>query len=197
MEFLTTLFRMKIFLRSAARSTVLGALCLLLVSGMAAAAEPLEYAVKAAFIYNFAKFVEWPKESSSKEGSFVIGILGRDPFGGALQQTVSGKTIRERKITVKQFSRIEDAIGSDILFISTSEKEGVAQILRRLDGAPVLTISDLGRFSEQGGMIEFVIDHDRVRFAINPGASAQAGLKPSSQLLKLARIITGPGKAKE
>lgn len=159
--------------------------------------SPTEYQVKAAFIYNFAKFVEWPMGSSAQEATFVIGILGQDPFGGVLDEIVSEKTIRDKKITVKRFSRIEDAVSSNILFIGNSEKESMARIIKRLDSAPVLTVSDIGRFAEQGGMIELVIDQNRVRFAINVAATEQAGLKPSSQLLKLARIVAGPTKAKE
>jgi YfiR/HmsC-like len=168
-----------------------------LLPGQAEPLSPTEYQVKAAFIYNFAKFVEWPMESSAKDSPFVIGILGQDPFGGALDEIVSGKTVRDKKITVKRFSSIDDAMNSRILFISKSEKESMGQIIKRLDGASVLTISDIGQFAEQGGMIELVIDHNRVRFAINVAATEQAGLKPSSQLLKLARIVTSPAKAKE
>ena len=197
MELLTNLLRLAARLRLRAQSAVLGVLYILLASAMVTAAEPLEYAVKAAFIYNFAKFVEWPAESSAKEGPFVIGILGQDPFRGALDEVVSGKTVRDKKITVKRFSRIEDAMSSRILFIGNSEKESIAQIIKRLDGAPVLTVSDLRQFAEQGGMIELVIDQNRVRFIINTAAAEQSGLKPSSQLLKLARIVTRPVKAKE
>jgi hypothetical protein len=196
MEFLTTLLRITVH-HSRAKSVLLGVLCILLTSVMVAAAEPLEYAVKAAYIYNFAKFVEWPMEPSTEDGAFVIGILGQDPFGGALDEIVLGKTIRDKKIAVKRFSRIEDATNSHILFIGNSEKESMAQIIKRLNGMPILTVSDIGRFAEQGGMIELVIDQNRVRFAINVASAEQAGLKPSSQLLKLARIITSPVKGKE
>ncbi|MBI3622058.1 MAG: YfiR family protein [Nitrospirae bacterium] len=188
-------------LRQRAVSAVCAALCIALAPVAAVPAEPLEYAVKAAFIYNFAKFVEWPTPSSGQaseqDGVFVIGILGQDPFGGALDEMVAGKTVRDKKITVKRFSNIEDAMNSHIVFIGHSEKETIARIIKRLDGAPVLTVSDIGRFAELGGMIELVIDQNRVRFAINVAAVEQAGLKPSSQLLKLARIVTSPVKAKE
>src|SRR5205823_4131564 len=104
----------------------------------------------------------------------------------ALDEIVSGKKVRDKRITVKRFTKIEDAMNSSILFISNSEKENMGRIIKRLDGAPVLTVSDLERFAEQGGMVELMIDQNRVRFAINVAAAEQARLKPSSQLLKLA-----------
>jgi hypothetical protein len=192
-------------LRAAARlysrikSVALAALCIALALGVAAQveAEPQEYSVKAAFIYNFTKFVEWPEDLSAGDSPFVIGILGEDPFGGVLDETVSHKTVREKRIVVKRFSRIEDAKDCRILFISGSEKEDLSQIVKRLGHAPVLTVSDVGQFADQGGMIQLVMDQNRVRFAINVAATEQAGLKPSSQLLKLARIVTKPVKAVE
>ncbi|MBI3810617.1 MAG: YfiR family protein [Nitrospirae bacterium] len=179
---------------SCIESVVLSALCITLAFGVAAQveAEPLEYNVKAAFIYNFAKFVEWPEDLSKGDSPFVIGILGEDPFGNVLDETVSHKTVREKRIVVKRFSRSEDAKDCQLLFISRSGKEDIAQIVKRLGHAPVLTISDVGQFTDQGGMIQLVMDQNRVRFAINVAATEQAGLKPSSQLLKLARIVTKP-----
>jgi hypothetical protein len=194
MELLNKLLHLKVFVRALAKLVLLCAFCITLAPRVLAADGPSEYAVKAAFIYNFAKFVEWPTESSVQDSPFVIGILGQDPFGGALDEIVSGKTVRDKRITVKRFTKIEDAMSSSILFISNSEKENMGQIIKRLDGAPVLTVSDLERFAEHGGMVELMIDQNRVRFAINVAAAEQARLKPSSQLLKLAKIVT---KAKE
>ena len=150
-----------------------------------------EYQVKAAFLYNFAKFVEWPPEAFPDGRPFVIGILGQDSFGSALDEAVSGKTIRERKISVRRFSRLDEAADAHILFISDSEGEALPRILKRLGSAPVLTVSDLPRFAEQGGMVQLIMEQSRVRFAINVASVERAGLKPSSQLLKLARIVNG------
>jgi hypothetical protein len=185
--------------KSAAMAVFSAALCIALAIGIAAQveAEPTEYNVKAAFIYNFAKFVEWPAESLAGEKPFVIGILGQDPFGGFIDETVLGKSVQDKKVIVKRFLKIEDATGCQILFISGSEKEDMAQIIKRLGHAPVLTVSDVGQFAERGGMIHLFMDQNRVRFAINVAAAEQAGLKPSSQLLKLARIVTKPVKAEE
>jgi len=184
----------KACVRICARLAGLCALCIALVPGVVAAAEPSEYTVKAAFIYNFAKFVEWPPEVSAKEGPFVIGILGDDPFEGALEEIISGKTIRDKKIIVKRFSKIEEAMGSHILFISNSEKGNISRIIKQLAGTHVLTVSDIAEFAEKGGIIELILEQNHVRFAVNVAVAEQGGLKPSSQLLKLARIVT---KAKE
>ena len=180
-------------------SAVLAVLCIALSLGVAArvGAESTEYSVKAAFIYNFAKFVEWPSESFAGDKPFVIGVLGQDPFKRVLDEAVSGKTVREKRIVVKRVSRIEDATDCHILFISDSEKDDLARIIKHLDRLPVLTVSDVGRFADRGGMIQLVMDQNRVRFAINLAATEQTGLKPSSQLLKLARIVTKPVKAEE
>lgn len=155
--------------------------------------EPTEYQVKAAFLYNFAKFVEWPEEAMAGGQSFVIGVMGRNPFGSDIDEAVAGKTVRDKPIVVRRFSKIEDAIGSHVLFISDSEAEDVVRIVRQLSRAPILTVSDLPRFAERGGMIQLLLEQNRVRFAINPAAIERAGLKPSSQLLKLARIVPEEG----
>lgn len=164
-----------------------------------ARAEPIapsEYQVKAAFIYHFAKFVDWPAEPLALHQPFVIGILGRDPFDGFIDEVVSGKSVRDRPIIVKRFSKIEEASGCQILFVSSSEGEGVVRLLKQLDRAPILTVSDIDRFAELGGMVQLVMDENRVRFAINLAAVERTGLKPSSQLLKLARIVPHGGENK-
>lgn len=156
--------------------------------------SPSEYQVKAAFLYNFAKFVEWPPEVSADNRPFVIGILGQDPFDGFIDETVSGKSVREKRITVKRFSKVEAAAESQILFISESERDNVARIVKQLEHAPVLTVSDIGQFAKEGGMVQLLTEQNRVRFAINVAVIERAGLKPSSQLLKLAQIVGGPMK---
>jgi hypothetical protein len=161
----------------------------------AAQAQPAssEYQVKAAFIYNFAKFVEWPAEAMADNRPFVIGIVGQDPFGSLIDEAVAGKTIRDKKIVVKRFAKAEDAVDSHILFISGSEGANMPRVLKQIGRAPVLTVSDIERFAEDGGMVQLVMDQNRVRFAINVAVVERAGLKPSSQLLKLARIVPGGG----
>ncbi|MBI3802229.1 MAG: YfiR family protein [Nitrospirae bacterium] len=164
----------------------------LLFSFRAESVSLSEYQVKAAFLYNFAKFVEWPAEALPEGQPFVIGILGQDPFGSLIDEAVAGKTVHDRPIAVKRYPKVEEVAGANILFISDSEGPNVSHILKRLDRAPILTVSDLGRFADEGGMVQLLVDQNRVRFAINVAAVEQAGLKPSSQLLKLARIVGNP-----
>lgn len=159
--------------------------------------ESLEYSVKAAFIYNFAKFIEWPAGSFEEDDPIVIGVLGRDSFTAVLDKTVAGKTVRERKIEVKPISSAEEALKCHILFIGETDIITMTGIIEDLDRTPVLTVSDLGKFAERGGMIQLEMDQGRVRFEINLAATERVGLKPSSQLLKLARIIQGAVNTKD
>ncbi len=181
--------------------SLLSVLALLISAGMAllpARAEvpaATEYQVKAAFIYNFAKFVEWPEEALANR-PFVIGIVGQDPFGSLIDNAVAGKTVRNSKIVIRRFPRVEDAADSHILFVSGSEGNNVDRVLKQLGRAPILTVSDTERFAEQGGMVQLIMDQNRVRFAINVAAVERAGLKPSSQLLKLAKIVPGGGASR-
>jgi hypothetical protein len=146
-----------------------------------------EYDVKAAFLYNFAKFVEWPERSFSGQSSpLVIGILGEDPFGRTLELLIQGRTVRERNLVVQHCSRVEDAASSHVLFISTSEEEHLDEILRRLRNTSVLTVGETGDFERRGGIIRFTLRGNNVRFAINDKAARQADLKISSHLLRLA-----------
>jgi hypothetical protein len=151
---------------------------------------PSEYPVKAAYLFNFLKFVQWP------EGTFqdpiapiVIGIVGDDPFGEALPQVVVGKTVQGRDLVIRKYHFGEDLRGSHILFISASEKKRIPQLLASLQGSSVLTVADTDHFIEAGGIIQLLIENNRVRFAIGPGAAGRARLKISSKLLSLARTV--------
>ena len=156
----------------------------------AAAATPAplaEYEVKAAFLHNFARFVEWPEAAAS--GPLVVGVLGEDPFGPLLDRTFAGKTLRNQPIHVRRLARVEDAAGVHVVFISRSEEGRLADILRPLRGTPVLTVSDIPDFAARGGIIGLRLEDQKVRFDIDPNQAARAGLKLSSQLLKLARLV--------
>ncbi len=151
-------------------------------------ASPTEYEVKSAFIYNFAKFLEWPANAfASADSPIIIGIIGDDPFGGLLQQTVRGKTAAGRRIEVKHFDKVRDCQLCHILFVSASERGRLSKILDRLKGSSVLTVGETAGFVRQGGIIGFVMDDNKVGFEVNVGAAKQAGLKISSKLLKLAK----------
>jgi YfiR/HmsC-like len=140
-----------------------------------------EYQVKAAFIYNFAKFIAWP----DAPGPLVIGVVGEDPFGEVLDNAVRGKTAAGRPIKVRRLGDNDEPNTCNIVFISTSEKRRVAELLRRA-GDGVLTVGELPQFSEDGGIVRFFLDNNRVRFQINARAADRAGLKIHSQLLSLA-----------
>jgi hypothetical protein len=152
-----------------------------------------EYEVKAAFLYNFARYVEWPPDRLPAAGeAFVVTVLGEDPFGDTLDAIVRDRTVHDRRLTVRRVARVEDVGDSQILFISRSEAEELPRILQRLETAPILTVGETAQFAERGGMIRFRREGERIGFDINLASSERAGLRISSQLLKLARIV-GPG----
>ena len=153
--------------------------------------SPSEYQVKAAYLFNFLKFVQWPADAFQDSlAPIMIGIVGDDPFGEALPQVVVGKTVQGRDLVIRKYHVGEDLRGSHILFISASEKKRLPQVLASLQGSSVLTVADMDHFVESGGMIQFLIEDSRVRFAIDVGAASRAHLKISSKLLSLARTVT-------
>ena len=157
-------------------------------------APPREYEVKATFLFNFAQFIEWPASVfTNATAPFVIGVLGDDPFGHVLNQTVQGETIQDRRIVLKHAKRIEDLAGCQILFISRSEHARIAQVLGTVGHAGVLTVSETDQFLRQGGIINFITTHDnQVRFEINLPAADRAGLKINAKLLKVAQTVAPP-----
>ena len=149
---------------------------------------PSEYRVKAAFLYNFVKFVEWPATPAAQEGPIEICVLGKDPFGGALERVVEGKTVNDRALVIRHFGDIAAARSCQVLFVSTSEAGRVSEIIKAVRGWSVLTVSEINRFSERGGIINFLMEGQRVRFRINTKMAASAGLTISSKLLELAVV---------
>lgn len=170
-----------------ARRALLWALSALFLAGEAGAEDVLpEYRAKAACLYNFSKYVVWPPTAFPEaDAPFVIGVLGRDPFGGLLDEIVASRSIGGRRILVRRFRRPGDVRACHILFISRSERERLAQILSRLKGTSTLTVGETEQFLRRGGMIQFLLESSRIRLAINPDAAARAGLKIKSQLLSL------------
>ncbi len=172
--------------------------CLLLVVGFllisvcpvrAGEREAAEYEVKAAFLYNFAKFTEWPAGSfAGDQASLTICVLGDDPFGKAFNP-IRAKTVKNRPVVIREVADADAAGGCHMLFIAASEQPHVDAILGSLGKRSVLTVSDMKKFVQSGGMISFVMVDDKVRFEINNGAADRAGLKISSQILKLARTV--------
>jgi YfiR/HmsC-like len=154
-----------------------------------------EYQVKAAYLFNFLKFVEYPEESFADPlAPIVIGVVGEDPFGNALPQVVIGKTVQGRDLVIRIYHAGEDLRGAHILFISVSERKRLPVILSSLRGSSVLTVADTAGFLDAGGMIQFLNENGRVRFAINVDATSRAKLKMSSKLLSLAKVVGGNGK---
>jgi len=145
-----------------------------------------EYRVKAAFILNFARFVEWPPNAYGESGVLVVGIIGDDPFGGSLDQ-LSGTTVNGRRIAIRRFKFGDYLRGCQILFVSSSERNRLGKILESVKGGSVLTIGELAPFNQTGGVIKFVIQDYKVRFEINSGAAGQARLKISSKLMALSK----------
>jgi hypothetical protein len=159
-----------------------------------AAAATAEYRLKAAFLFKFATYVRWPASTdAATDKPFVIGIIGSDPFGSALDDVVRPQKVQGRPIAIRRLNRPEEALNCHLVFVSASEETNLTRILAFLRGAPVLTVSDLDRFAENGGMIGLITTEDnRIRFDINNAAVERAGLKASSQLLQLARIVDAP-----
>jgi hypothetical protein len=150
--------------------------------GVCAASRADEYQVKAAFLFNFAKFVSW---NSPPGQVLVIGVVGDDPFGEILDATVRGKTAGGRTFEVRRFAKGESVQGCHILFVSSSEKRRFGDLVRQA-GSGVLTVGEVPQFVREGGVVRFYLEQNRVRFQINAEAAEQAGLKIHSQLLSLA-----------
>ena len=153
-------------------------------------ARPGEYEVKAAFLYNFAKFVKWP-EGNDLGPTFVVAVMGEDPFGDILDRTFAGKTIQGRKAEVRRIHTPTPPSDAQILFIGSSERPRLTQILKTLEGGSALTVADMDGFTERGGMIAFRLRSDVVNFDINLDQVERARLKMSSQLIRLARNVIG------
>jgi hypothetical protein len=150
-----------------------------------------EYQIKAACLLNFAQFIEWPAASfAAPDAPIVVGVLGDDPFGTALEDTFQDESIQGRKLVVKRSRHVEDLKACHMLFISKSEKDRLTDILQSLGGASIVTVGEMDEFTQRGGIINFYLDHNKVRFEINTDAAQRKGLKISSQLLKRAKIVS-------
>jgi hypothetical protein len=153
-------------------------------------AQSKEYQIKAAFLFNFAQFVDWPSAAFANTNTpFCIGVLGNDPFGTALDETTQDETIDNHKIIIERSQNVEDLKNCQMIFVSKSEKRRIAEILSKLDSKPVLKVSEIEGFAQQGGSINFYLAGTKVRFEINPGVAQSDGLKISAQLLSLGKIV--------
>jgi hypothetical protein len=146
--------------------------------------------VKAAYLYNFGRFVEWPGQIPAGQGDFfTVCVLGQDPFGPSLDATLAGETISGKTIVAKRISSAEESSNCQILFLSLTDDSRLNKVIAELDKKAVLTVSDMPQFAKRGGMIQFVLEGKRVRFEVNLRATQQAGLTLSSELLKVATAV--------
>lgn len=156
----------------------------------AQAEPPGEYQLKAAFLFNFAKFIDWPATNfSSPQSPFIICILGTDPFGHAMDDVLRDKSIDNRPVVISRLKNITEAKQCHMVFVSQSETARLADIIQELRGARILLVGESDGFAAAGGMIQFTREDNHVRFLINSDAADRAGLKVSSKLLSLARVI--------
>lgn len=170
---------------------LLSALCLLHpldVPAQTPADPAREYDVKAVFLFNFTRFIEWPESAFATTNSpLVIGVLGPDPFGAILDRTVRDEQVRGRPLEVRRFARPKDVSDCHLLFIVGMDSDRVGEMIRRAQGRPILTVSDDPSFSHAGGMIAFRTVGGRVRFRINAEPARAAGITISSKLLSLGQ----------
>jgi YfiR/HmsC-like len=167
-------------------------LAVALAMGLAARlpAQVDEYQVKAFFLYNFTRYIEWPAQSfSGPADPIVICILGRDPFGGALEQATAGKVVDGRSFLIRQIPEIQPKCGCHILFVSASERKRFRSMFAAIRGSGVLAVGEGQGFTDDGGVINFKLEDGKVRFEINVEAAGQERLRISSKLLSLARIV--------
>jgi YfiR/HmsC-like len=147
--------------------------------------------LEAVYLYNFGKFVSWPQEDSSSSIPFTICTLGNEDFDGALDNLTSNDSMQGRKIVIRRLTSIAGADGCHILFLGESEEVRLARDLSAIHLKPILTVSTLPSFLDRGGMIQFISQNKRVRFAVNLSSTAQAHLAVSSELLKVAVAVQG------
>jgi hypothetical protein len=197
MEILMRMLRAAAYLRSRTALVVLTLLCSPFVpNGVAVADESLEYGVKAAFLYKFSFYVEWPSTAFTSPTSPInLCIAGGDPFGPTLEKVASGESVNGRSVVVRRVKTVEQDAGCHILYIGATEAQRSAQIMEAVRGSNVLTVSDSGGAGAVG-IIDFVIVNNRVRFNIDDEAAAQNGLVISSKLMSLALNVKRRGARK-
>lgn len=160
-----------------------------------AQAPATEYEIKAAYLLNFGKFVQWPQTTNSSSlENFSICVMGDDPFGAMLDATVHAEKISGKPVVARRINRTKDATSCQVLFISRSEEKRIRTFLPALNKAGVLTVSDMPGFIDHDGMIQFTLIGNRVRFEVNLDSVQSGGLTLSSELLKVASFVKGKGR---
>jgi len=151
--------------------------------------KPTEYEVQAAYLSNFGRFVEWPARNAGTNNTFYVCVLGQDPFGPLLDAALKGEAIAGESMAAKRVANAAEAANCRVVFVNPAKDNDLKSILATLRTTNALTVSDHFDFTRQGGMIQFVLDGNRVRFEINLAAAQRAGLTLSSQLLKVAVAV--------
>jgi hypothetical protein len=163
-----------------------------LLSSAAVAAAPTEYQVKAVFLFNFSRFIEWPASTfATPDAPFVMGVFGHDPFGADLDRVVKGESVNGRPLVVRRVQSVADAAACQILFIHQSEDRRLSEVLSALDRRSTLTVSDLPGAAQRGLMIRLVTENGRVRMRVDLESARAAALVVSSNLLRAAEVVKG------
>jgi len=153
--------------------------------------KPTQYDIEAVYLYQFGRFVQWPDGPNVAQDAFPICVVGRDPFGRSLDSTIAGEKIGNVPLRAERIDDLNDVKHCRILYISASEESNLDALLAKASSSSVLTVSDLPDFESHGGMIQFIVEDNRVRFEINVAVAQKSGLKISSQLLKVAAAVRG------
>jgi hypothetical protein len=156
------------------------------------AEEAREYEVKAALLYKFTQYIEWPAEAfERKDSPLLVAVIGKDPFGRILDETLRDKKCGEHPFAIKRFASAKEIDAAHVLFVPGAEAVVLAEILKALGGRSTLIVGESEGFASKGGIVNFYLEKSKTRFEINPDAAKRCKLKISSDLLKVARIVKG------
>jgi hypothetical protein len=156
--------------------------------------ETLENDIKAAFLYNFTKFIDWPTPASGTPGPFQVCVLADARFTSAVDRIIAGESVEGRPLARMDPQSPDDARQCAILYVGHGHRDRAAPLLAAVRQLPVLTVGDAPRFVEGGGTIGFVLENNRVRFDVSPAAAQRSGLQVSSKLLRVARHVVEGGR---
>jgi tRNA A58 N-methylase Trm61 len=178
---------------------ILPALCAFLCgTPLASQSQGLtEHEIKAGFLFNFTKFVEWPEGTfADSSAPIILGVVGENPFGNLLTETAAGKSVNGRPVVVRQFKEGQDLRSCQVLFVVSTDKKHIAQTLGMLRGSRVLTVGEGSGFTQSGGMIAFLVEGNRVRLEIDLETAAEAHLKISAKVIAVARLVARDAREK-
>lgn len=152
--------------------------------------EAFGHEIKASFVYTATKFIDWPTGAfTGADDPFVLGVLGEDPCGVALEKAVRGKTVHGRSVQVERYPTLQDLGPSHVLFVCAARMNDLPAVLAALEGRSVLTVSDADRFARLGGIMGLRLEENMVQFEVNVAAAGRAGLEISSKILRLGKVV--------